>query len=136
MAEMTVGTLSSVDVATIRAVSDQFTKLLIARDFEALVNLYTNDAVLMPPHHPAAHGRTAIGQWISGFPRVTAMTLGIEDIDGRADVAYVRGTYTMTLHPEGAPAAVQDQGKYLEIRRRQADGSWPVAIDTFNSDRP
>jgi len=136
MSEMIVGALSSADVAAIRTVSDRFTKLLIGRDFEGLVQLYTSDAVVMPPHHPALRGSTAFAQWISNFPRVIAMTLAVEDVDGRADLAYVRGTYTMTLQPEGAPAPVEDKGKYLEIRRRQADGSWPIAVDTFNSDNP
>jgi ketosteroid isomerase-like protein len=27
-------------------------------------------------------------------------------------------------------------GKYLEIRKRQPDGSWLVAADIFNSDKP
>jgi ketosteroid isomerase-like protein len=31
---------------------------------------------------------------------------------------------------------VEDRGKYLEIWKRQADGSWKVALDIFNSDLP
>jgi hypothetical protein len=41
----------------------------------------------------------------------------------------------MTLHPEGAPRPVEEIGKYIEIRTRQADGSWPIAADIFNSDQ-
>ena len=29
-----------------------------------------------------------------------------------------------------------DEGSYLEIWKRQADGSWRVAMDVFNSDLP
>jgi ketosteroid isomerase-like protein len=61
--------------------------------------------------------------------------LTIDEIDGRADLAYVRGSYSMTLHPQGAPAPVDDVGKYLEIRMHQADGSWLLAVDIFNSDK-
>ena len=32
------------------------------------------------------------------------------------------------------PAA--DDGKYIEIWKRQADGSWKIAYDIFNSDLP
>jgi ketosteroid isomerase-like protein len=41
----------------------------------------------------------------------------------------------MTVHPDGAPGPVEDQGKFLEIRRRQPDGSWLLAVDIFNSDK-
>ncbi len=38
--------------------------------------------------------------------------------------------------PEGAAEPVQDRGKYVEIRRKQADGAWLIAVDIFNSDLP
>ena len=48
----------------------------------------------------------------------------------------MRGAYTMTLAVPGAPAPVQDRGKYIEIWRKQADGPWKLARDIFNSDLP
>ena len=35
---------------------------------------------------------------------------------------------------EGAP--LHDAGKYLEILRRQSDGSWRYAVDMYSSDLP
>jgi ketosteroid isomerase-like protein len=48
----------------------------------------------------------------------------------------VLGTYTMTIVPPGAPGPVNDSGKYVEVRRKQSDGSWLIAVDIFNSDLP
>jgi len=90
---------------------------------------------VMPPGHPTVRGRDAIQKWIAGFPRATRFDNEIEQIDGRGDLAYVRGRYSMTLQPQGAPTPVEDAGKYVEIRKRQPDGSWPVANDIFNSDK-
>jgi uncharacterized protein (TIGR02246 family) len=135
MAEFTIGALSTVDQAAIRAVSDRWAQLLLAQDFDSLVRLYTEDAVFMPPHQPAMHGRTAIRSWMASFPRISRFSLTVDQIDGRADVAYVRGAYSMTLHPEGASGSIDDVGKYVEIRRRQPDGSWLLATDIFNSDK-
>ena|SRR2546428_8893178 len=135
MAEITVGILSAADQAAIRTVSDRFSQLLVAQEFDSLVRLYTENAVFMPPHQPAVHGRTALRSWMASFPRVSRMSLTINEIDGRADLAYVRGSYAMTLHPENAPGPIDDLGKYIEIRKRQADGSWLLAADIFNSDK-
>lgn len=136
MAEATIGVLSTADQAAIRETMDQFTRSLLARDFESLARCYTEDAVLMPPNQPAVRGRTAIRDWMASFPRLSRFTASVEEMDGRADLAYVRGTYRMTLHPEGAPEPIDNVGKYVEIRRRQADGSWLLAADIFNSDEP
>ena len=54
--------------------------------------------------------------------------------DGHDDLAYVRGTYTMTLQPEGAPNAIEDTGKFLDIRKKQPDGSWVWTVDMYSSD--
>ena len=136
VAETTIGVLSAPDHAVIRIASDRFSRLLLAQDFDSLVDLYTEDAVLMPPHQPTVHGRSTIRTWFrSTFPRVSRLSLTIDEIDGRADIAYVRGSYSMTLHPDGAPGPVDDVGKYIEIRKRQPDGSWLLAADIFNSDK-
>lgn len=135
MTEATIGILSAVDQTAIRTVSDRFSQLMLARDFDSLVGLYTEDAVFMPPHQPAVQGRSALRSWMAGFPNVSRFSLTIDEIDGRADLAYVRGSYAMTLHPEGAPGPIDDRGKYIEIRKRQPDGSWLLAADIFNSDK-
>lgn len=127
--------LSAHDVAAIRARTDEWVSLLLAGDLDALAGLYSEDCVFMPPHHPAVRGRRALRSWMAGLPPVTRFTAEIEAIDGREDLAYVRGTYAMTLVPPGAPGPAEDAGKFLEIRQKQADGSWLLIADIFNSDR-
>jgi ketosteroid isomerase-like protein len=89
----------------------------------------------MPPHCPACHGRAAARKWMADFPRATHFRFEYHDIDGRDDLAYVRGAYFITVQPEGAPEPVEDVGKFLEICRKQPDGSWLLVVDTFNSDK-
>ena len=58
------------------------------------------------------------------------------EIEGRGDLAYVRGTYSITVRPPGASGPTKDTGKCIEIWRKQADGSWKVIRDIFKSDLP
>jgi ketosteroid isomerase-like protein len=55
---------------------------------------------------------------------------------GRAgDLAYTIYTYQLALEgPNGKPIA--DHGKDMAIWKKQADGSWKMIADTFNSDLP
>jgi ketosteroid isomerase-like protein len=135
MPEAVIGTLSAADHASIRALTDRFVQLMLAGNLDGVVALYTENGILMPPHHPAVQGRAALRAFLGGFPRISSFKATVDEIDGRADLAYARGSFSMTVHPKGAPGPVEEQGKFLEVRRRQPDGSWLLAVDIFNSDK-
>ncbi len=127
--------LSDADIAAIEEGSEAFAAAANADDWGGVAALYTEDAVLMPPNGPAVQGRAAVEAFFATFPPFSGFTLNPVEIDGRGDLAFVRGTFSMTIEMEGMPA-VQETGKYIEIRRRQTDGSWLIATDILNSDTP
>jgi len=123
------------DIAAVRKLNEDFLRCFLSRDSEGIGKMYAEDAVLMPPNCPACHGRDAATKWMINFPHATRFTFEYNDIDGRGDLAYVRGAYFITIQPEGAPEPVEDVGKFLEICKKQPDGSWLLVVDTFNSDK-
>ncbi len=128
--------ISPSDFAKINEVTSAFAKAILARDWAAVGGQYTEDAVLYAPNMPVAHGRAAVQQSMSTFPPVTEFRLNNTKVDGRDDLAYVTGTYSMTIPvPEGA-APIHATGNYVEIRRKQADGRWLISVDIYNSDQP
>jgi len=126
--------LSTHDIAAIRGFYAVFTECFVARDFERILTLYTDDAVVMPPNHAEISGHVAIREWMASFPKVTRAEFFVDEIEGGPDLAYVRGKYAMTLRIGNDQAPIEDRGKYIEIRRRQPDGSWLLWRDIFNSD--
>ncbi|UCC71601.1 MAG: DUF4440 domain-containing protein [Gemmatimonadota bacterium] len=130
------GPLSEEDVAAIEAFQEAFAQAIRAGDWAGAAAFYTEDAVFMPPNEPAIQGRAAIEAWSGASPPITQFSLPIAEIDGRGDLAFVRGTLLITISPEGAPEPMQDTGKYVVILRRQPDDTWLVAVDIFNSDLP
>lgn len=128
--------LSQADVDKINQVTQTFVKAALAKDWATVAGLYLEDAVVNLPNEPAIQGRAAIQTWLEKFPPITAFKAGNVKVEGRDDLAYVLGTYAMTIAPPGAPGPVEDSGKYVEIRRRQPDGQWLIAVDIFNSDLP
>jgi len=128
--------LSDADVARLRAMAGEFGRAVIARSDSANAAQYTKNAVFMPPNQPAVEGRAAIQAWFKAFPPMTVFRLNVIEVDGHGDVAYTRGKYALTIAPRGKTPAVSDHGKFLSVHRRQADGSWLMSDDIFNSDVP
>ena len=128
--------LSDADKTVIRATVDTFVQSMRSRNDSASANWYTEAAVFMPPNQGAVEGRPAIRAWFQSFPPMSEFTLTPIEIEGNGDLAYVRGTYALTLTgPNGRPA-MSDHGKFLEVRRRQRDGRWLMVTDMFNSNLP
>jgi len=130
--------LSDQDKAAIRKVVDDTTKMMTAPkpDFAPYVAMYyTEDATILTSNMPAVKGRAAIQGMFESFPRLSEFKPDIVDLDGRGDLAYVRGNYTLTMTPPGAPP-VTDTGKYVEVWKKGADGAWKASYDSFTSDLP
>jgi uncharacterized protein (TIGR02246 family) len=97
-------------------------------DAEALMNLYAEDAVLLPPDHEPIQGREAIGAfWRQGTDQGLEVTTLRVDTDGK--IGYLIGRYRLPATDED-PA---DSGKYVMCLRRQRDGSWKLTADIWNS---
>ena len=126
-----VGSLSDDDRAAIRANTQTQVEAGLAADWETFFSVFAEDAVLMLPNLPGAEGLNAIREidWVSAIE----WEQSISEIEGLGDAALVRGTFTLLLDIDGA---VRDQGKYLQLWRKETDGSWRITEWISNSDLP
>jgi ketosteroid isomerase-like protein len=107
-----------------------------AGNVDALVAVYANDAVLLPPNAPAQRGPDAIRTFWGGLLKAYTLKfeLGSDLVEGRGDLAYNVGHYRFTAVPKDkANPGMADEGKFVEILRKQSDGSWKYAVDMYNS---
>ena len=133
------GHLSEPDKDKIRKVVEQASRAIAppTSDVNAYVKLYyADDARVLPPNHATVTGREAISALFRSEGAIQEFRLTILALDGRNDLAYVHGAYQMSLTVPGAAAPVGDKGKYVEIWKKQQDGSWKVILDVYNSDLP
>lgn len=129
------GEFSRTDRSAIESASESWVAAAQAGNWDEVANLYTDDAVLMPPNAETAEGRTAVRDHLASFPPLQSINFDRVHIDGSGDLAYVHGRYTMTFAvPDGE--TMEDRGKYIEIWERQSDGQWRITRDIFNSDLP
>jgi uncharacterized protein (TIGR02246 family) len=128
--------LSPADVNKINDVTQRLVNAALAKDWATFAAVFVEDAISNPPNEPAVKGRAAIRSWAEKLPPITAFEGTNVKVEGRDDLAYVMGTYTMTIAPPGAPGPIKDSGKFVQIYLKQPDGSWLIAVDIFNSDLP
>jgi ketosteroid isomerase-like protein len=127
------------DEAALIKLDDEWSKAIGARDVEKTVSYYTDDAVLMPPNIPTLTGKEPIrALWKSMLDSpsfVGGWKATKVEVARSGDLAYVSGNYEFTEKDDsGKP--ITDKGKYLEVWRKQLDGSWKCVAGMFNSDLP
>lgn len=125
--------------ATIRASVKEWSAAAQAKDAAKFVSFYAEDGVIMLEDGPDIHGMAAIREGIGGMMQDPNFALSFEAdnvvVARSGDLAYETGHYTMTLTgPDTKPAT--EQGHYVVVWRKQADGAWRVAVDVPVSDPP
>jgi uncharacterized protein (TIGR02246 family) len=106
-------------------------------DAEALAAFYAEDAVQLNPNMPPWEGAAAIKQGFTGFfsaMSVTDAKFTTHDIIVSGDHAIERGVYALRMRPKNGGNETADNGKYLTVWERQADGSWKIVRDITNPD--
>ena len=126
-------TFTDADRTANLALSQAFRDKAMAKDWEGVGKLYVENAQMLPPNSPTLRGRAAIQGYMAAFPPITEFILVDDTIVGTGDRAYAIGHYHLTLGLTGSPV---DSGKFLDVRERQADGSWLYVADMFSSDIP
>jgi ketosteroid isomerase-like protein len=131
--------LSAAAVDAVRAADIAWEKAMSSRDTAAGYATFEATGSVLPPNAPIGTGPEAIRAVFAGFYALPAMTVHWQPVTVEAarsgELAYSRGNYQLTFNdPKGNP--VSDHGKYTTIWRKQADGTWKVVVDMFNTDLP
>jgi ketosteroid isomerase-like protein len=127
-------TKSAIEEA-IRDLDEQWSKAAGAKDVYKTVSFYSDDAVVMPPNAPRATTKDAIRTLWKDLLTDASISWKTKEVEvaQSGDLAFSNGTYEVTLNdPTGTP--VKDRGKYLEVWKKQADGTWKCVMDMWNSD--
>jgi ketosteroid isomerase-like protein len=125
------------DEAAIREADAASLRAIAAKQVDATVSFYDEQASILMPNAPIVTGREGIRKvWEQMFampglnfaPKTTKL-----EVARSGDLAYTQGTYEFTAaDPQGRP--VNDRGKFVVVWKKQTDGAWKAVADIWNSD--
>jgi uncharacterized protein (TIGR02246 family) len=129
---------SAADLEAINGLRDAWLGAFNSGDAEALGALYATDAVVMNPGEPTISGQPSIQAMYEATFAQMSMQAEVRpeatEVDG--DLAFDAGTFISTATPVEGGDAIAEEGRYLVIARRDADGTWKVLREMGNRPTP
>ena len=127
------------DVAKVKEVFSQYASAVKDGEVERWMSLWSTDSKRLAPNAPASVGaeeiQVAIGPLFELFD-FEEFIVNPDEVQILGDHAYSHGTYSFLMTPKAGGATIEDSGKFLTILEKQADGSWKIAVDSFNTSLP
>lgn len=98
-------------------------------DVKALTALYTPDALLLPPIDKTLYSRPEIRDYMASLIKqgYTDHTISVVKVRVEGDTAYQVAVWS-ALSPQGKRVG----GNLVTVLRRQPDGNWRQAVQTWN----
>lgn len=128
----TPSTLSEAEISAVMEATTQYGTAIIAGDFDNMRALLDPNVILMPTEATAKKGADDVIDFFETGPDIEG-SITPDQVEGSGDLAYVRGNYSITFIVNDT-LRPSDTGKYIEIYKKQDDGSWKVVVDIWNSD--
>jgi len=133
------GSTQANDESAIRGVMSSYEEALNASNTAAVLPLYTEDGVFMPPYNQSAVGKTAVHKAYDAVFEAITLTVKFtiaELVLMSPEWAFVR-TNSAGTNKINKSAAVSPEGNQeLFIFNKGGDGKWRIARYSFSSTNP
>jgi uncharacterized protein (TIGR02246 family) len=127
------------DVARIYELWNEYAAAANDGDMARWIELWIDNGIQMPPGAPRRVGKEQVRaamQPLFDNCSTNNMTIHIEEVRILGDQAYSHGTYEFVMTPKEGGESTSYSGKFLDILKKQVDGSWKIAIDCYNCNTP
>ena len=108
---------------------------LRSRDVAKVMDLLTNDVVLLPPGHDLVGGHREVEALLKDFFGKNAVEIAFSSLGsaGADKLGFDVGQYDLTVKPEGGSAKAKSRGKYLAVLKQDEQDHWKVGYLSWNS---
>jgi uncharacterized protein (TIGR02246 family) len=121
------------------AVNQQFVSACQKMDNRASAALWADDGVDLLPGMAPIVGKAKIAAWLDSLTpgmqgaKMVYCTVDWQDVQIHGNVAYEWGINRQKVEFPAPKPPFEGEGKILLILKRQADGSWKIALESWTS---
>jgi len=130
----------ALDEQAIRDTEAAWVKAFATKEPEKAASFYADDAASMLPDTPLMTGRKAIVAGMKpelGDPNFSLVFAPTKvEVAKSGDMAYSQGWFKYTTTDPRTGKRVGQRGNYVEVYKKQADGTWKVEEDIATEETP
>jgi uncharacterized protein (TIGR02246 family) len=119
--------------------NQEFISACQTMDHPAAAALWADDGADLLPGMAPMVGKTKISEWLKGLTpqlagaKMIYCTVDWQDIQIHGDLAYEWGINRQKIDFPPPKKSFENEGKILLILKRQGDGSWKIALESWNT---
>lgn len=119
--------------------SRDWSAMVEAGDFEASIDIWADDAIMLPPDLPVLTGKSEIRDYVLGAASIPGFQISWEPesahISDGGDMAYLIERNVIEVEGENGEI-IKTHGKVLTVWRKDLDGQWKNVVDMWNAAPP
>ena len=116
--------------------SRDWSEMVGSGDFEAAIDVWADDAVMLPPDLPVLSGKSAISEYVAGATSIPGFKISWEPdsahVSKSGDMAYLVEHNMIEMDGENGERIVT-HGKVVTVWRRDSEGQWKNVVDIWNA---
>jgi len=127
------------DEKAIRDMETAWVKEFAAKDMDKIVAHYADDGTVLLSNAPTMVGKDAIRAGMKDVITDPKFALDLKTVKvdvSKDDLAYSQGTYSVMATDPKTKKVVTETGRYVEVYKKQADGSWKIVEDINSPEAP
>jgi ketosteroid isomerase-like protein len=127
-----------ITVEEVKKLRADYMKAQDADDVEACLSYWDEEGALMPPNQPIVLGIEAMRPWyVRRFSQIRhGVDIHFDDFMVSKEWSMAQGRFEGSFIPRDGSNPIEVRGKYLELHKRQADGSLKFYRHMWSSDLP
>ena len=127
------------DEKAIRDSETAWVKEFAAKDMDKILAHYADDGTVLLSNAPTMVGKDAIRAGMKDTIADPKFSLDLKTVKvdvSKDDLAYSQGTYSVTFADAKTKKTMAETGRYVEVYKKQADGSWKIVEDINSPEAP
>lgn len=128
-----------VEAQELMQLSRDWSAMVGSGDLEASIDIWADDAVMLPPDMPKLSGKAAIREYVLGAANLPGFRISwepeIAHISQGGDMAYLIERNVIEIDGESGEKIVT-HGKVVTVWRKDQNGQWKNVVDIWNSAPP